>query len=191
MMRATKNKSSKEIARFMMYFKPITLNELRGLSRKLNIAMVDFVGAAMEAYIFARGQEFGSKVPSREKKRYVGPRINLSGKRIRYVMKLTKDIIETMRDIAYLDNRRFTHVCDEAIDDFVRFTKEVNNFKNIRFARTDIKAVRGRKKADAIKKISSLLAQYKTMETQGHKPERETTSPNNRNKSARKRRAYY
>ncbi|MEA3223523.1 MAG: hypothetical protein U9P49_10235 [Thermodesulfobacteriota bacterium] len=190
MIMTTQDKSSKEIARFMMYFKPVTLNELRGLSRKLNIAMVDFVGAAMEAYIFARGQEFGSKVPPREKKRYVGPRTNLEGKRIRYVMKLTKDIIETLRDIAYFDNRRFTHVYDEAIDDFIRFTKEVNNFKNIRFAKSDIKAVRGRKKTAARKKVSSLLAQYKTMETRGRKPEKEITRPHSKNKSSGKRRAY-
>lgn len=169
----TQDSSSKQTVRFMMYFKPAVLNELRVLSRMLSIAMVDFVDAAMEAYIFARRQELGSVVPSREKKRYVGPRTNLAGKRIRYVMKLNRNIIETMRDIAYLDNRRFTDVCDEALDDFIRFTKEVNNFKNAWVARSNTEAVRGRKNAQAREKISSLLTQYKTMEAQGRKPERE------------------
>jgi len=43
-----------ELARFMMYFKPSTLGEIRVLSRMLNIAMVDFVSASMDAYIFSR-----------------------------------------------------------------------------------------------------------------------------------------
>lgn len=47
-------------SRFMMYFRPNNLSELRVISRMLNIAMVDFVGAALEAYIFKKESELES-----------------------------------------------------------------------------------------------------------------------------------
>ena len=158
---------SKGKARFMMYFKPSTLNELRVLSRMLSVAMVDFVNVAMKAYIFAREQELGSAIPPRKQARYVGPRLELVQNRIRYVMRLDKDVVEKVRDIACFDNRRFTHVCDEAIGDFIRFTKEVKNFKNVWLSRSDVEAVRGRKNIDARKKVQELLNQYKEVEKQG------------------------
>jgi hypothetical protein len=149
----------------MMYFKPATLNDLRAISRTLNIAMVDFVNASMQAYVFSRKQELGTDVPRRKKMRYVGPRVGLDGKRIRYVMKLSKNTIEKVRDIAYLDSRRFTSVCDEALDDFIKFTKEANKFKST--PKSGVMAVRGRKNSQAREKISSILLQYEDAETKG------------------------
>ncbi|HON96241.1 MAG TPA: hypothetical protein PL013_10605, partial [Deltaproteobacteria bacterium] len=58
-------------SRFMMYFRPNNLSELRVISRMLNIAMVDFVGAALEAYIFKKESELGGTIPQRQRKRYV------------------------------------------------------------------------------------------------------------------------
>ncbi|HPP45364.1 MAG TPA: hypothetical protein PK446_06190, partial [Methanomassiliicoccaceae archaeon] len=72
-------------SRFMMYFRPNNLSEIRVISRMLNIAMVDFVGAALDAYIFKKEGELGGSIPSRQKKRYVGPRADTSEKRVRYV----------------------------------------------------------------------------------------------------------
>jgi len=156
------NGADKELSRFMMYFKPSTLNELRVISRMLNIAMVDFVTAAMEAYIFAREQELGCAVPPRLHDRFVGPRTDLAGKRTRYVMRLPKDIVERVRDIAYLDNRRFSQVCDDALAEFINFTKEVKNFRNVWLSRADVEAVRGRKDARASEAVAALLTQFKT-----------------------------
>ncbi len=158
-----------ETARFMMYFKSATLNELRVLSRMLNVAMVDFVEAAMKAYIFAREQELGSPVPARSVERYVGPRSACTEKRIRYVMKLEKQTVETMRDIAFLDSRRFTQVCDEALADFIRYTKEVKKLRNVWISRSDVEAVRGRKSAGTRQVVFSLLEGYKSAETLGKK----------------------
>ena len=154
-------------ARFMMYFLSSTLNELRVLSRMLNVAMVDFVEAAMQAYIFAREQELGGPVPPRSTPRYVGPRTPSSEKRIRYVMKLNKKSVETMRDIAFLDSRRFTQVCDEAISDFIRYTKEVKKLRNVWISRSDVEAVRGRKSASTRQVIDSLLKGYCSAEVSG------------------------
>jgi hypothetical protein len=161
------NRENRELSRFMMYFKPNTLNELRVLSRMLNIAMVDFVFAAMEAHIFAKEQVLGGTIPPREHHRFVGPRSDLAGKRVRYVMRIPKDAIEKMRDIAYLDNRRFTQVCDDALADFIRFTKEVKNLRNVWLSRADVEAVRGRKDAKARELVASLLSQFKAAETNG------------------------
>lgn len=158
---------TKELSRFMMYFKPSTLNELRVLSRMLTIAMVDFVSASMEAYIFAREQELGYPIPPRTHDRFVGPRTDLTGQRVRYVMRLPKDVVEKMRDIAFLDNRRFTQVCDDALADFIRFTQEVKNFRNVWLSRSDIEAVRGRKDARASEVVASLLTQFKAAEANG------------------------
>lgn len=158
--RETDNKSS----RFMMYFKPNNLNELRVISRLLNIAMVDFVCAALNAYVFKKEQEYGGSIPGRQKKRYVGPRTDTSEKRIRYVMRLDKDTVEKIRDIAFLDNRRFTHVCDEALSNFIDFTKQEKNFQNIWISRSDVEAVRGRKSVKSSLEIETLLKQYKSYE---------------------------
>lgn len=158
------NKSS----RFMMYFKPNNLSELRVISRMLNIAMVDFVCAALHAYVFKKEQESGGSIPVRQKKRYVGPRTDTSEKRIRYVMRLDKDTVEKIRDIAFLDNRRFTHVCDEALSNFIQFTKQEKNFKNMWISRSDVEAVRGRKSVKSSQEIDSLLKQYKSSEKASH-----------------------
>jgi len=155
------NGADKELSRFMMYFKPSTLNELRVISRMLNIAMVDFVTAAMEAYIYAREQELGYAVPVRLHDRFVGPRTDLASKRTRYVMRLPKEIVEKIRDIAYLDNRRFSQVCDDALAEFINFTKEVKNFRNVWLSRADVEAVRGRKDARASEAVAELLTQFK------------------------------
>jgi hypothetical protein len=149
----------------MMYFRPDNLSELRVISRMLNIAMVDFVGAAMEAYIHKREAELGRPVPQRSRKRYVGPRNDTSERRVRYVMRLDRDLVEKIRDIACLDNRRFTHVCDDAVSSFISFTKAARNFNNIWTARSDVEAVRGRKSFRSIEEIDSLLELYKKMPT--------------------------
>jgi len=151
-------------SRFMIYFKPNNLNELRVISRMLNIAMVDFVDAALQAYIFKKEAALSGDIPARLKKRYVGPRNDSSEKRIRYVMRLDKDVVEKLRDIAFYDNRRFTQVCDDALVDFIIFTKHVKNFKNIWMSRPDVEAVRGRKSAKSAKEIQSLLKLYKSFE---------------------------
>ena len=151
-------------SRFMMYFKPQNLSELRVISRMLNIAMVDYVAAALNAYIFKKENEHGDTIPARAKKRYVGPRNDTSEKRIRYVMRLDKDTVEKIRDIACMDNRRFTHVCDEALNNFIAFTKQEKNFKNVWMARADVDAVRGRKSIQSLKEIEKLLKQYKSFE---------------------------
>ncbi|HOA43697.1 MAG TPA: hypothetical protein PLT33_02455 [Deltaproteobacteria bacterium] len=148
-------------SRFMMYFRPNNLSELRVISRMLNIAMVDFVGAALEAYIFKKESELGGTIPQRQRKRYVGPRNDTSEKRVRYVMRLDRNLVERIRDIACLDNRRFTHVCDDAIANFIAFTKHSKNFKNIWTSRSDVEAVRGRKSVKSIEEISGLLNTYK------------------------------
>jgi hypothetical protein len=145
----------------MMYFKPQNLSELRVISRMLNIAMVDFVGAAMDAYIFKKEKETGAPIPLRQRKRYVGPRNDTSEKRIRYVMRLDKTLVEKLRDIAYIDNRRFTHVCDDAVANFIAFTKHSKNFKNIWTSRSDVEAVRGRKSLKSAEEITGLLNAYK------------------------------
>lgn len=154
-------KEEKVSSRFMMYFKPNNLSELRVISRMLNIAMVDFVGAALDAYIFKKESELDGKVPLRQKRRYVGPRNDTSEKRIRYVMRLDKNLVERLRDIASFDNRRFTHVCDDAVANFILFTKQAKNFKNIWTARSDVEAVRGRKSVKSNEEIASLLNAYK------------------------------
>lgn len=151
-------------SRFMMYFKPNNLSELRVISRMLNIAMVDFVDAALDAYIFKKEHEYGGEIPIRKKKRDVGPRADTSEKRIRYVMRLDKDTVEKIRDIASLDNRRFTHVCDDALANFIEFTKQEKNFKNVWISRSDVEAVRGRKSVKSSVEIESLLRQYKNIE---------------------------
>ena len=151
----------KMTSRFMMYFRPNNLSELRVISRMLNIAMVDFVGAALEAYIFKKESELGGTIPQRQRKRYVGPRNDTSEKRVRYVMRLDRNLVERIRDIACLDNRRFTHVCDDAIANFIAFTKHSKNFKNIWTSRSDVEAVRGRKSVKSIEEISGLLNTYK------------------------------
>jgi hypothetical protein len=148
----------------MMYFKPQNLSELRVISRMLNIAMVDFVCAALDAYVFKKERDYGSDIPLRQKKRYVGPRADTSEKRIRYVMRLDKGTVEKIRDIAFQDNRRFTHVCDEALSNFIDFTKNEKNFKNMWISRSDVEAVRGRKSVKSSQEIESLLRQYKAFE---------------------------
>jgi len=148
----------------MMYFRPQNLSELRVISRMLNIAMVDYVTAALNAYVFKKEKEYGGTIPLRAKKRYVGPRTDTSEKRIRYVMRLDKDTVEKMRDIACMDNRRFTHVCDEALNNFITFTKQEKNFKNVWMARADVEAVRGRKSVQSSQEIETLLRQYKSFE---------------------------
>ena len=158
------SKNNTSSSRFMMYFKPQNLSELRVISRMLNIAMVDFVDAALSGYIFKKENEFGGDIPARAKKRYVGPRADTSEKRIRYVMRLDKDVVEKIRDIACLDNRRFTHVCDEALANFITFTKQEKNFKNVWMSRSDVEAVRGRKSEKSTHEIATLLKQYKTLE---------------------------
>ena len=150
-----------ELARFMMYFKPATLGEIRVLSRMLNIAMVDFVSAAMEAFIFAREFEMGTPVPQRDNERFIGPRAELTGKRIRYVMRLNKDLVEKIRDIAFMDNRRFTNICDEVLSGFIAYTKEAKNFKDVWLTRSDVEAVRGRKGAKAVQIVAELLDSFK------------------------------
>lgn len=154
-------KEERVTSRFMMYFRPNNLSELRVISRMLNIAMVDFVGAALDAYIFKKEGDIGGPIPMRQRKRYVGPRNDTSEKRVRYVMRLDKNLVERIRDIAFLDNRRFTHVCDDAISNFISFTKQSRNFKNIWTARSDVEAVRGRKSVKSIEEISGLLRSYK------------------------------
>lgn len=156
-----RSKETKVSSRFMMYFKPQNLSELRVISRMLNIAMVDFVGAALDAYIFKKEKETGSPIPLRQKKRYVGPRNDTSEKRIRYVMRLDKTLVEKLRDIAYIDNRRFTHVCDDAVANFIAFTKQSKNFKNVWTSRSDVEAVRGRKSFKSAEEITGLLNAYK------------------------------
>ncbi|MGC9325878.1 MAG: hypothetical protein ACP5G0_14140 [Desulfomonilia bacterium] len=153
----------KVTSRFMMYFKPQNLSELRVISRMLNIAMVDFVGAALEAYIFMREGEIGGPVPARGRKRYVGPRNDTSDRRIRYVMRLNKDVVEKIRDIAFMDTRRFTHVCDDALANFIKFTKQSKNFKNVWTSRSDVEAVRGRKSVRSTEEIAALLENYKKL----------------------------
>ncbi len=145
----------------MMYFKPATLNELRVLSRMLNVAMVDLVEAALKAYIFSKEQELGGAVPRRLKKRYVGPRMDVSGDRIRYVMRLDSLAVEKVRDVAYLDSRRFTQVCDDALTNFIDFIKAEKNFSNVWLSRDDVVAVRGRKSADSLHEVNALLEKYK------------------------------
>jgi hypothetical protein len=152
---------SPELARFMMYFKPTTLGEIRVLSRMLNIAMVDFVAASMDAYIFERENEMGTAVPARLNDRFIGPRTELTGKRIRYVMRLNKELVEKIRDIAFMDNRRFTNVCDDSLEKFIAYTKEVKNFKNVWLSRSDVEAVRGRKGAMASQIVSEILDSFK------------------------------
>ncbi len=161
------NRTNQNYARFMMYFKPSTLNELRVLSRMLNIAMVDFVNAAMQAYVFAREKEIGTKIPPRKQKRYVGPRTELLQNRVRYVMRLEKDVVERLRDIAYFDNQRFTNVCDEALSDFIRFTKQAKNLNNVWLSRSDVEAIRGRKSLKSSKTVRELLSKYMNVENQG------------------------
>jgi len=156
------NNNDTGFSRFMMYFKPQNLNELRVISRMLNIAMVDFVGAALSAYIFKKETEYSDGIPARTKKRYVGPRADTSGKRIRYVMRLDKDIVEKLRDVACLENRRFTHVCDDALANFITFTKQEKNFKNVWMSRSDVEAVRGRKSVQSSREITMLLNKYKS-----------------------------
>ncbi len=155
------DQEEKVSSRFMMYFKQNNLSELRVISRMLNIAMVDFVGAALEAYIFRKEKQLGRAIPQRQRKRYVGPRNDTSEKRIRYVMRLDRHLVERIRDIACLDNRRFTHVCDDAVANFIAFTKHTRNFKNIWTSRSDVEAVRGRKSVKSIEEISALLSTYK------------------------------
>ncbi len=152
----------------MMYFKPQNLSELRVISRMLNIAMVDFVCAALEAYVYRKEQEYGGSIPARQKKRYVGPRTDTSEKRIRYVMRLDKNTVERIRDIAFRDNRRFTHVCDDALTRFIDFTKQEKNFKNMWISRSDVEAVRGRKSVKSSLEIETLLKQYKNYEKSTH-----------------------
>ncbi len=156
-----REQDTRETSRFMMYFKPGNLSELRVISRMLNIAMVDFVGAAMEAYIHKREAELGGPVPPRNRRRYVGPRNDTSEKRVRYVMRLNRKLVERIRDIACLDNRRFTHVCDEALSGFIAFTKAARNFNNVWTSRPDVEAVRGRKSVRSIEEIEALLDLYK------------------------------
>ena len=152
-------------SRFMMYFKPHNLNELRVISRMLNVAMVDFVGAALSAYIYKKEAEYEGAIPARTKKRYVGPRADTSEKRIRYVMRLDKESVEKVRDVACLEKRRFTHVCDDALTNFIAFTKQEKNFKNVWMSRSDVEAVRGRKSVQSSKEITMLLAKYKSFES--------------------------
>jgi len=70
--------------------------------------------------------------------------------------------VEKIRDIAYLDNRRFSQVCDDALAEFINFTKEVKNFRNVWLSRADVEAVRGRKDARASEAVAALLTQFKT-----------------------------
>lgn len=158
------NNNDADSSRFMMYFRPQNLNELRVISRMLNIAMVDFVGAALSAYVYKKETEYGGNIPSRAKKRYVGPRADTSEKRIRYVMRLEKENVEKIRDIASLENRRFTHVCDDALTNFISFTKQEKNFKNVWMSRSDVEAVRGRKSVQSSREITMLLEKYKSFE---------------------------
>ena len=151
-------------SRFMMYFRPNNLSEIRVISRMLNIAMVDFVGAALDAYIFKKEGELGGSIPSRQKKRYVGPRADTSEKRVRYVMRLDRKTVEKIRDIAFHDHRRFTHVCDEALSNFIEFTKQEKNFDNVWISRSDVEAVRGRKSVKSAVEIGALLERYKNSE---------------------------
>jgi len=151
-------------ARFMMYFKPSILNELRVLSRMLSIAMVDFVDAALWAYIFAKEKKMGAPIPKRKQKRYVGPRSDTDDKRIRYVMRLDKDVVEKVRDVAYLNSRRFSQVCDDALTEFIRFTKEAKSLNNVWLSRSDVEAVRGRKSVESVQQIADLLQKYKSAE---------------------------
>jgi hypothetical protein len=132
------------------------------LSRMLNIAMVDFVSAAMDAFIFAREFEMGTPVPPRDNERFIGPRAELTGKRIRYVMRLNKGLVEKIRDIAFMDNRRFTNICDEVLVNFIAYTKKAKNLKDVWLARSDVEAVRGRKGAKAVQIVSELLDSFKT-----------------------------
>ena len=151
-----------ELARFMMYFKPSTLGEIRVLSRMLSIAMVDFVSAAMDAFIFAREFKMGCPVPTRDNERFIGPRAELTGKRIRYVMRLNKGSVNKIRDIAFMDNRRFTNICDKVLLNFIAYTKEAKNFKDVWLSRSDVQAVRGRKGAKAVQIVAELLDSFKT-----------------------------
>ncbi|HNR52557.1 MAG TPA: hypothetical protein PKI80_13310, partial [Deltaproteobacteria bacterium] len=84
--------------------------------------------------------------------------------RIRYVMRLDKDTVEKIRDVAFHDNRRFTHVCDDALANFIEFTKQEKNFKNVWISRSDVEAVRGRKSVKSSVQIDTLLKQYKNSE---------------------------
>ncbi|MEA2101831.1 MAG: hypothetical protein U9P80_04570 [Thermodesulfobacteriota bacterium] len=147
-------------SRFMMYFRASILNELRVLSRMLDVSMVDLVCVSMEAYIFARQRQTGGEIPVRAQRRYVGPRNGSKEERIRYVMRLKKGVVEQMRDIACMDSLRFTQVCDKALTEFIRFTKEQNNLKNVWISRPDVKAVRGRKSGHSTEVIASLLESY-------------------------------
>ena len=79
-------------------------------------------------------------------------------------MRLGKDTVEKIRDIASFDNRRFTHVCDDALANFIEFTKQEKNFKNVWISRSDVEAVRGRKSVKSSVEIESLLRQYKNAE---------------------------
>ena len=72
-----------------------------------------------------------------------------------------KALVEKIRDIAFIDNRRFTHVCDDAIANFIQFTKQNKNFKNIWTSRSDVEAIRGRKSVKSTEEISGLLNNYK------------------------------
>ncbi|MBN1636058.1 MAG: hypothetical protein JW920_06060 [Deltaproteobacteria bacterium] len=177
-------------ARFMMYFKPPILNELRVLSRILNIAMVDFVDAALRAYIFAREHKMGASIPKRDKKRYVGPRNDTTEKRIRYVMRLDKDVIERVRDAAYFDSRRFSQVCDDALAGFIRFTKKAKSLDNVWLSRSDVEAVRGRKSSESVQQIVDLLQKFKSAEKNaqilGSKPKRKNNRDSKKPTAAKK-----
>jgi predicted transcriptional regulator len=79
-------------------------------------------------------------------------------------MRLDKDTVEKIRDIAFRENRRFTHVCDDALSNFIDFTKQEKNFKNMWISRSDVEAVRGRKRGKSGQEIETLLNQYKAFE---------------------------
>jgi hypothetical protein len=116
-------------SRYMMYFKPEALRDIRIISRTLDIAMIDFVESALDAYAYKKKSEL-KNIPPRKNKKYTGPRNGThEAKRIRYIMLLNKDVIDKTRDIASLENRRFSHVCDEALNDFIEFTKTSRNLK--------------------------------------------------------------
>jgi hypothetical protein len=152
--------NGKSFSRFMMYFNSDNLREIRHVSRCLGIAMVDLVDAALDGYIYKKGE-----VPMRKQKRYVGPRdgTQRSGElRVRYVMRLPKGTIDRARNIASAENRRFTHVCDEAISEFVRFTKQARHIpRQVKTSHGHTEAVRGRKSTLAVQEIQELLAEYK------------------------------
>jgi hypothetical protein len=151
----------------MMYFKPMNLAGLRIISRTLSISMVDLVDASLDAYIFIQEKE--QIIPPRTKKRFSGPRsdTNKNDKRIRYVMVLRKSLMDRIRDIACLYNKRVTHVCDEALSNFITFTKQSDDFKNtpgkMWKGEPTIKAVKGKKTSLSKEKIKSLLSAYKAL----------------------------